>query len=209
MNHAPFFSLDGIDGAGKSTQCRLLADWLRLQGRKVVECADPGGTEVGKVLRTLLLEHQGQMSVRCEALLFMASRAQLLAEVIRPALETGTIVITDRFFLANVVYQGHGGGLDPDRLRELALFGTEGLEPDVTFVLDLPSGQALKRRKARPDRLESRDADYHERVRLGFRLEAERRPEQIVLVDASASTELVQERIRAEVTRVLDTYPRS
>jgi dTMP kinase len=209
MNHAPFFSLDGIDGAGKSTQCRLLADWLRTQGRKVVECADPGGTDVGKVLRTLLLEHRGHMNLACEALLFMASRAQLVAEVIRPALEDGTIVVSDRFFLANIVYQGHGGGLDPARLRELALFATEGLEPDLTFVLDLPPNQAFTRRKATPDRLESRDAEYHERVRLGFRLEAERRPQSIIMVDASQSAEFVQERIRSEVTRVLVANPRS
>src|ERR1700677_2946757 len=156
INNAPFFSLDGIDGAGKSTQCRLLVDWLQLQGRKVVQCADPGGTEVGTILRTLLLEHRGQMDVTCEALLFMASRAQLVAEIIRPALKEGCIVVADRFFLANIVYQGYGGGLEPNQLRNVALFGTGWLEPDMTFVLDLPPARALKRRKEQPDRLESR-----------------------------------------------------
>ena len=177
MINASFFSLDGIDGAGKSTQCRMLADWLRQQGHKVIECADPGGTEIGTTLRTLLLEHRGQMSVACEALLFMASRAQLIAEIIRPALQAGIIVVSDRFFLANVVYQGYGGGLDPARLFDTALFGTEGLEPDLTFVLDLPPSSALTRRKERPDRLESRDASYHEKVCAGFRTEARRRPD--------------------------------
>src|SRR5262245_53115690 len=140
-------SLDGLDGAGKSTQCRLLADWLRDRGCTVTECADPGGTEIGQVLRNLLLEHRGQMSLACEALLFMASRAQLTAEVIRPALDQGQAVICDRFLLANVVYQGHAGGLDPQLLWSVGLMATGGLEPDLTFVLDLPTELARDRRK--------------------------------------------------------------
>lgn len=209
MARARFFSLDGIDGAGKSTQCRLLADWLRTLGYTVVECADPGGTEIGAILRTLLLGHRGHMNVTCEALLFMASRAQLTAEVIRPALEAGSIVIADRFLLANVVYQGYGSGMEPDRLYDVGRFATGGLEPDLTFVLDLPPALALERRKVMPDRFESRGSDFHERVRAGFRTEAERRPERIVLVDASEPTGQIQERIRREVSRVLDTHPGS
>jgi dTMP kinase len=205
---APFFSLDGIDGAGKSTQCRLLVEWLRQQGREVIQCADPGGTEIGLVLRNLLLEHRGHMNLACETFLFMASRSQLVAEVIRPALEAGTVVVSDRFLLANVVYQGYGGGLDPNKLWEVALFAAGGLEPDLTMVLDLPMALAHQRRKARPDRLESRDEAYHQRVREGFRTEAARRPERIRLLDASQSAEQVQECIRQEVSRVLDTYPR-
>src|SRR5262245_2337202 len=106
MKLSPFISLDGIDGTGKSTQCRLLADWLRAQGHQVVECADPGGTPIGDVLRGLLLDHRREMTVACEAFLFMASRAQLVAEVIRPALKAGQVVVSDRYLLANVVYQG-------------------------------------------------------------------------------------------------------
>src|ERR1043166_374242 len=113
---APFISLDGLDGAGKSTQCRLLAAWLRQQGCAVTECHDPGGTPLGTEIRALLLHHRRSMSSLCEALLFMASRAQLVEEVIRPALAAGQIVISDRYLLANVVYQGHAGGLDPQML---------------------------------------------------------------------------------------------
>src|SRR3984957_17216499 len=98
-----FLSLDGLDGAGKSTQCRLLADWLRGRGKSVVACHDPGGTDLGQQLREILLTYRGSMSLTCEAFLFMASRAQLVAEVIRPALEAGKIVVADRFLLANVV----------------------------------------------------------------------------------------------------------
>ena len=112
--------------------------WLRTRGLDVVQCADPGGTPIGDLLRAILLEHRGHMSLPCEALLFMASRAQLVAEVIRPALAAGKAVVCDRFLLANVVYQGYAGGLDPQKLWDLGLLATGGLEPDVTFVLDLP-----------------------------------------------------------------------
>src|SRR5438046_2162867 len=107
-----FISLDGIDGGGKSTQCRLLAEWLRGEhGHDVVLCRDPGGTFVGDRIRDVLLDKQSDMSMWCEAFLYMASRAQLVQEVIRPALEAGKTVICDRYLLANVVYQGHASGL--------------------------------------------------------------------------------------------------
>src|SRR5262245_53330339 len=117
-----FFSLDGLDGAGKSTQCRLLGDWLRAKGHEVTTCSDPGGTEIGDILRRLLLERP--MTLACEAFLFMASRAQLTAEVIRPALDAGRIVVSDRYLLANVVYQGYGGGLEQALLYEMAKLAT-------------------------------------------------------------------------------------
>jgi dTMP kinase len=196
MARAPFISLDGLDGAGKSTQCRLLADWLRTRGFDVVQCADPGGTPIGDVLRKLLLEHRGHMTLPCEALLFMASRAQLVAEVIRPALDSGKAVICDRFLLANVVYQGHAGGLDPQKLWDLGLLATGGLEPDVTFVLDLPLDIAQARRKENADRMERRDAAYFTKVREGFLAEARRRPERIRIVDATLPREAVQGALR-------------
>jgi dTMP kinase len=203
MARPPFISLDGLDGAGKSTQCRLLAAWLRELGWTVTECRDPGGTALGAELRRLLLSYSGGMAPSCEALLFMASRAQLIAEVIRPALEAGQIVVSDRFLLANVVYQGYGSGLDPERLWEVGRFAAGGLEPDLTLVLDLPLEVSLARRKASADRMESRGADYHIRVRDGFLAEARRRPGRVRVIDASESLEDVQERIRREVRDLL------
>jgi dTMP kinase len=200
---APFISLDGLDGAGKSTQCRLLAGWLRTLGWTVTECRDPGGTALGAELRALLLGHSGVMAPTCEALLFMASRAQLIAEVIRPALAAGQIVVSDRFLLANVVYQGYGSGLDPERLWEVGRFAAGGLEPDLTLVLDLPLEVSLARRKPSVDRMESRGADYHGRVREGFLAEARRRPDRVRVIDASASLDDVQERIRREIQVLL------
>jgi dTMP kinase len=202
-----FFTLDGLDGAGKSTQARLLAEWLREQGHAVVTCVDPGGTVVGERVRELLLNRE--MTLSCEALLFMASRAQLTAEVIRPALAAGKIVISDRFLLANVVYQGHAGGLDPEQLWSIGRFATGGLEPDLTLVLDMPLEMARTRRKATADRLESRDDAYHDRVREGFLAEAKRQPERIRVVDASGSVDDVQAAIRREVARVLAAHSRT
>lgn len=194
----PFISLDGLDGAGKSIQCRLLAQWLREQGRGVTECADPGGTAIGQVLRDLLLGHRQEISVPCEALLFMASRAQLVAEVIRPALTSGNAVVSDRFLLANVVYQGYAGGLGPEQLWQTGLLATQGLMPDLTFVLDLTVEQAMVRRKSQADRLESRALDFHERVRQGFLAEARRQPHKIRVVDATRPIGEIQEEIRMQ-----------
>jgi dTMP kinase len=209
MTRGLFLSLDGIDGTGKSTQCRLLADWLRRRGCDVVQCADPGGTAVGDSLRDILLHHRGEMAPACEAFLFMASRAQLVAEVIRPALESGRFVVCDRFLLANVVYQGHGGGLDVDRLWDIGRLTTGGLEPDLTLVLDLPLEAALARRKRAPDRMENRARTYQQRVREGFLSEAQRRPDRIHVIDASPPVEAVQECIRKEVGRVLESRARA
>jgi dTMP kinase len=194
-----FLSLDGLDGTGKSTQCRLLADWLRGRGREVTTCADPGGTAVGDTIRELLLDRRRQMGVACEALLFMASRAQLTAEVIRPALAAGRVVVADRYTLANLVYQGHAGGLDVARLAEAARLATGGLEPDLTLVLDLPVEEALARRGRPADRLEGRDAAYQARVREGFLLEARRHPDRIRVVDARPAAAAVHEQICREV----------
>jgi dTMP kinase len=203
MQRGLFLSLDGVDGAGKSTQCRLLADWLREQGRNVVTCHDPGGTELSQQLRDILLHHRGQMSLPTEALLFMASRAQLVAEVIRPALDAGKVVLTDRFLLSTVVYQGHAGGLDPDQLWQAGLFAIGGLEPDLTLVLDLPLDVSMSRRKPSADRMESRGPDYFAKVRTGFLAEARRRPERIRVIDACQSAESVQQLLRLEIEQLI------
>ncbi len=202
-----FLCLDGLDGSGKSTQCRLLADWLRAQGRTVTTCYEPGSTALGEQLRAIVLQHRHQIGLAAEALLFMASRAQLVAEVIRPALAEGHTIVCDRFELSTIVYQGHAGGLDPHQLRDVGRLATGGLEPDLTLVLDLPVDLARARRNRPADRLESRDEAYHQRVREGFLAEARRRPDRIKVIDASAATDVVQTLIREEVTRVLATGP--
>jgi dTMP kinase len=198
-----FISLDGLDGTGKSTQCRLLADWLRSKEYSVVECADPGGTPIGDVIRDLLLDHRREMSLPCEAFLFMASRAQLTSKIIRPALAQGKIVIADRYLLANVVYQGHAGGLDTQMLWDIGRLATDGLEPEVTLVLDLPVELAAQRRSGPADRMESRGTAFAARVREGFLIEARRNLNAIRVIDASRPVDVVQKEIRLAVAQAI------
>jgi dTMP kinase len=209
MTRGPFLSLDGIDGTGKSTQCRLLAEWLRRRGLDVVQCADPGGTAVGDALRDMLLHHRGELTPACEAFLFMASRAQLVAEKVRPALDSGRAVVCDRFLLANVAYQGYGGGLDVQQLWDMGRLSAGGLEPDLTIVLDLRPQAALERRNRTPDRMERRSPEFYQRVREGFLAEAWRRPDRIRVIDAGATVEVVHGLICKEVECVLGASPRT
>jgi len=198
-----FIVLDGLDGTGKSTQCRLLAEWCRSQGRDVVTCRDPGGTPLGDAIRAILLDHKNEMTLAAEAMLFMASRAELVARVIRPALAAGKWVVSDRYSLANVVYQGHAGGLSVDELWQVSRAITGGVEPELTVVLDLPVERANERRARTADRFERRDAAYQERVRQGFLAEARRLPERIVIVDATPGVDEVQRAIREALKLVL------
>jgi dTMP kinase len=209
MSGAPFIALEGIDGTGKSTQCRLLAEWLRGRGYTVTQCADPGGTPLGDQLRAVLLDNRQQMAMRAEVLLFMASRAELVERVIRPALGAGSAVVTDRFLVSNIVYQGHAGGLDPAELRRLCLFATGGLEPDVSIVLDLPVERATTRRKPEVDRIEGRGAAHQEAVRQGFLAEARAHPERIRVINAGRSVKATHGDVVREVERVLEARPRA
>lgn len=203
MTRGVFLSLDGLDGCGKTTQCRLLADWLLAQGRQVTMCRDPGGTPVGDRIRGLLLDPQSQMTNLCEMFLYMASRAQLTAEIIRPALERGEVVVADRYLLANVAYQGYAGGLPPERLWEVGALATGGLRPDLTMILDVPPEVSWSRKGRRTDRVESRDAGYFEMVRGGFLAEAAKAPAALRVIDANHSVEEVHLRIQEEVNLVL------
>jgi len=198
-----FITLDGIDGAGKSTQVAALAQWLRALGHEVIVTRDPGGTNLGERIRTLLLDDHGEADTRCEMFLYMASRAQLVAEVIRPALEENKIVLCDRFLLANVVYQGHAGGLDPVAIWQIGCLATQGIEPTLSFILDLPPEMALRRKHRPADRMERKGPAFLERVRAGYLSEAQDRPDRIVVVDAQRDMETVQQVIRREVSRVL------
>jgi dTMP kinase len=204
MPRPAFISLDGLDGTGKSTQCRLLADWLAGQKVALTTCADPGGTAIGQQLRQILLfgkEHR--IATAAEAFLFMASRAQLVEEVIRPALDRGDVVITDRFTLANVVYQGYAGGMNPDDLWKVGALATGGLEPDLTLVFDVPLDVALARRNRDADRMEDRDREFHAAVKRGFLIEAGCRPERHRIIDATPDADTIQRVVRRDVVRLL------
>ena len=200
-----FFSLDGVDGAGKSTQLDLFCAWLSECGHNVVRCRDPGGTKLGESLRQILLEHNDiSITPRSEAMLYMASRAQLVQDVICPALSAGQVVVSDRFLLANVVYQGHAGSLDVDHLWKIGEFATSGLLPDLSILLDMDPEAALRRISRAADRMEARGLDYLRKVRRGFLEEAKRQPENIAIVNADQEVARVQQDIRSAAEAVLD-----
>ncbi len=199
-----FLAFDGIDGGGKTTQAELLAQWLRAQGREVVYCRDPGSTAVGEAIRRILLEPgPAPLAMRAEMLLYMAARAQLVEEVVRPALAAGKCVLSDRFLLANVVYQGHAGGLDPDVLWQIGMVACGGLLPQATIVLDLSVEEALARLRRPLDRIEQRGRSFAQAVREGFLAEARRRPGQIVVLDATRPVEVVQQQVQEIAARLL------
>jgi len=200
-----FFSIDGGDGTGKSTQGKLFCEWLRHSGHDVVECRDPGSTPLGDAVRELLLHrHDLHIDRRAEMLLYMAARAQMVEEVIRPALQQGKTVVSDRYLLANVAYQGYGGGLDVDTIWEVGQVSTAGLMPDLTILLDMPAQAAAGRISGRPDRMERQGAAFHARVREGFLTEAARRPNEICVINAAGPIDQVQAEIRAAAKRSLE-----
>lgn len=194
-----FISIDGGDGTGKSTQMARLIDWLTAEGHDVLTCRDPGSTPLGESVREILLHrHDLHICSMSEMLLYMAARAQMVEEVIRPALKAGKTVIADRYLLANVVYQGHAGGLDVDTLWEVGGIATGGLMPDVTIVLDLSPEAARARLQREMDRMEQRGLAYHTRVRDGFLREAQRRDD-IAVINAGQSPDNVFASIQAAV----------
>ena len=212
-----FLVLDGPDGGGKSTQAALLADWLRGRGLEVLTCRDPGGTPLGDRLRAILLDRDSvPVSMRAEMLLYQASRAQLVEETIRPALEAGKIVVSDRFLLANIIYQGFAGGLGVDLVGTVGRAAIGGLTPDLTLILDVPVEVARQRVVKPRDRIEDRPETYHATVREGFLNAAAASidgrcsyyPGPIVLLSASTDIETLSQRIRNEVGRVLALDPR-
>jgi dTMP kinase len=205
-----FLSLDGPDGGGKTTQAARLAAWLRDRGLNVVACRDPGGTALGERLRTILLERSAlAVSLRAEMLLYMASRSQLVEEVIRPALARGEIVVSDRYLLANVVYQGYAGGLEPDEIWRVGAAATGGLMPDLTLLIDVPADVARVRVGAPRDRMEDRPDAFRDSVRRGFLDAAATYSTPIVVIDGSADADAVAAQIQIEVARVLALRVRS
>src|SRR6266567_5375241 len=198
--------LEGPEGAGKTTQLRLLADWLTARGREVVAVREPGGTVLGDQIRRLLLDPASDIGVRAEALLFMASRAQLVEREIRPALASGATVLVDRFFLSTYAYQGAGRGLPADELRLANSVATAGLVPDLTLLLIIPveSGLARASERGERDRMERAELAFHERVARAFDSFASPawqrdHPEcgPTVLVDAAGPEAAVFDRVRA------------
>ncbi len=190
-----FISFDGIDGSGKSTQMQLFADYLTACGLDVACFRDPGTTKLGEAIREILLHREDiPLAMTSEMLLYMAARAQLVAEQIVPALDAGKIVLCDRFLLANVVYQGHGGGLDPATIWQVGQVATTNVTPEMTFVFDVDLGTAMNRVGTNQDRLEKRGREFFVRLREGYLLEVHKLP-RFKVIDAAGTIESVHQQV--------------
>ncbi|WP_144882409.1 dTMP kinase [Microbacterium paraoxydans] len=202
-----WITLEGGDGSGKTTQSNLLATWLEQSGRTVVRTREPGGSEVGQLIRDIVLHHRGDIAPRAEALLYAADRAHHVATVVRPALARGEIVLQDRYLDSSVAYQGAGRVLDATEIRDLSLWAAEGALPDLTVLLDLDPATARTRLDSadKPfDRLEAEKEAFHVRVRDAYLELARAEPARFLVIDAAASSEHIADRIRARVSALFD-----
>lgn len=195
-----FISFEGGDGVGKSTQVQLLSQWFIDQGREVITTREPGGTALGAEIRKLLL-HGDDVSPRSEALLYAADRAHHVATLIRPALERGAVVITDRYLDSSVAYQAGGRELSESAIEELSLWATDALLPSRTFLLDLDLHAAATRLEGAPDRLERAGIEFHQRTRDAFLRRAAADPLRWRVIDASQSPEEIATYVQSEVSR--------
>lgn len=199
-------TFEGGDGAGKTTQAQLLQSWLENEGCRVVRTREPGGTEVGVLIRNIVLHHRGDVAPRAEALLYAADRAHHVAHVVMPALAAGDVVVQDRYLDSSVAYQGAGRVLDADEVRDLSLWATEGALPDVTVLLDLDPQRARERLDAddKPfDRLEAEKAEFHARVRAAFLALAAAEPDRFLVLDATLPIDELAAAVRARVAPLL------
>ncbi len=197
-----FITLEGPDGGGKSSQAQCLAEYLRAENIEVLLTREPGGSPIGDQIRNVIMELENtDMDARTEFLLFSASRAQHIAEVIRPNLENGLTVISDRFFDSSLAYQGFGQRLPLETLKAITNFATGGLTPDLTLLLDLPVEEGLHRREADGNwnRMDAYDFDFHRRVRRGYLKLAAETPERWVILNAEQSFDALQDEIRHAV----------
>jgi dTMP kinase len=204
-----FITFEGPDGSGKTTQIRLLVDWLGEQGYEVVLTREPGGTDIGNQIRRVLHDPDNdEIDARTEILLYSASRAQNVAQFIQPALSAGKIVISDRYADSTLAYQGYGRCLDLDTLKTITAFATGGLTPDLTLFLDVPAQEGLSRRQAGGEewnRLDAEALEFHQRARTGYLNLIAQDPSRWVVIDAVLPIEEIQSEIRAVVRTRLDT----
>ena len=206
-----FVVLEGGEGVGKTTQLTLLETWLKDGGHRVVRTREPGGTEIGERIRTLVLDHgQGEVDPRTEALLMAASRAAHVEQKIRPALASGSVVLCDRYVDSSLAYQGAGRGLGVKPVERVNDWATDGLLPELTVVLDLAPELARRRRSARDggvdgDRIESAEDDFHATLRHAFLDRAARAPQRYLVLDAAAPVDHIQNSIRERLNLTLES----
>lgn len=205
-----FITFEGPEGSGKSTQARRLDEYLRGKGVRVCFTREPGGTHIGEEIRDIVHHlREEQMAAETELLLYSAARAQVVREIIRPALARGELVICDRYADSTLAYQGYGRGLDPDFLRRLTEFATGGLRPDLTFYVDVTVEEGLRRRQAghaageELNRMDRQTREFYERVRAGYAELIKRDPTRWVYIDGMQSVDAVQAELRARMNAAL------
>ena len=201
MRKGLFITFEGGDGCGKTTQIKLLDEYLREKGYKTLFTREPGSKGLGIKLREILLNYDGEVSPTCESFLFLADRAQHVDCIIKPALEEGVIVLCDRHTDSTVAYQGYGRGLDLEQIHNLNNIATSGLKPDLTIVLDVDVETSQKRVGAEKDRMESAGIEFFERVRKGFLEIAKQEPERVKVVDSTQTIEEIHQQILELVGR--------
>ena len=199
-----FITFEGGDGSGKSTQSRLLTEYLVAQGRTVVDSREPGGTELGLELRQIVLHRRGHIAPRAEALIYAADRAHNIATKVRPAIEAGSIVVQDRYLDSSVAYQGAGRILEAEEVRNISMWATEGLLPDLTILLDLePAVGKARIAGGEYDRLEAEAEEFHARTRSAYLAMAEAEPGRFLVLDATRPVEYLAAAIRSRVSALL------
>ena len=201
MSKGLFITFEGGDGCGKTTQIKLLDEYLRSKGYQTLLTREPGSKGLGIKLREILLNYEGEVSPRAESFLFLADRAQHVDCIIKPALENGVIVLCDRHTDSTVAYQGYGRGLDLEQIHNLNNIATNGLKPDLTIVLDVDVETSQKRVGAEKDRMESAGIEFFERVRKGFLEIAKQEPERVKVVDSTQTIEEIHKQILELVAR--------
>jgi dTMP kinase len=197
-----FITFEGSEGCGKSTQSKLLYEYLKKKRLPVIYLREPGGVKISEKIRQILLDARNEgMSRECEMLLYMAARAQVVKEIIKPALLKGRIIVCDRFLDSTFAYQGYGLGINIPLIKEVGKFATMGISPDLTIFLDLPVKKGLRHRAFKEDRIELRPLSYHEKVRRGYHSLARKEARRIKIVKVEERKEATQENIRRLVER--------
>lgn len=203
MKKGLFITFEGADGCGKTTQIKLLAEYLKNKGYEVVLTREPGGKGLGEKVREILLNYDGEVSDRCESFLFLADRAQNIDVIVNPAVQSGKIVLCDRHIDSTVAYQGYGRGLDLKRIKMLNDLATNGKKPDLTIIFDIDVETSMKRVGSEKDRMESVGIEFHNKVRNGYLEIAKEEPERIKVVNAVQSIENVFEDVKQIVKNIL------
>lgn len=205
-----FITFEGSEGSGKSTQVDLIYQYLRKKRNNILFLREPGGVAISEKIRNILLDVKSKgMSDECETLLYMAARAQLVHEVVAPALKQGKIILCDRFLDSTIAYQGYGNGVDVRFIKEIGKLATRGIKPDLTFVFDIVTKKGLSRIHRQKDRIERRALSYHNRVRRGYLALAKQEPQRIKVIQVNKSREEIHRVVKQHVDRLLGIYDRA